>query len=917
MSRVFFFNLLLIASLLLAISPIHSKASSAQVKNLKQVKIKQLNRNQQRRTQAIKPKPKTNKEAKCDASIMTMYTSSINGLTPKAVPESITWCDGISENSCCTPDMFTSLKSFWESDIDPKDKQNKLRQHDINMNHVLRHKFRQVTDNAKEVLKEGKTLDPKDQVSIEKLAHTMFTENDYADLQSRSKTCWSFLANLTKGNYCLACDVNEGRIRFQDPKKWRISLQDLHEYSLNCGPYIQIFNGFIEYVRDVQVLIKIKQPNFTFREPPKAMDIDDLRLLFSKNWNCGQDVKKCQSNVLLKQYYVGLMTRVEMDYFNYIEDMAKGCVANFHNPKYLESEEKEMIEQMKSELKAEKAVGRRLANKDTRRKLYPQYTLAKKGLSQLWQEYDKATAVEFDIDETLTKSALQADTKLPQLDMSGFQLFRTSKRCPLAAVFGGEVRVKLNRRIGQANAKERGLCLMLEDSCCTETTFVNYRDMWGEGIINLQIYYKFIEDIKEFFLTKFPYLGVQKRPKVVCKTEKSKPECMKRWKHLHAMTKRATKILPQYLENYRKCIKTINDVRSKMFCFSCDITSKRFINKDRREVIVATDQFKQFVDNCWEYPTLEFEYMSPVFKAYFDYTMLVAPGSDLDLTATEENIFIIKKESKACKAYVDAQKKANKKVDLMSNPDCHKVAEFFTTWVFFMPHHIKIGPAYYRFMRNIVKNIGTNKGMEYLYKIVPTAIITKGQMEKMLAHGMHAKKKTTTRILAQKQMLKKSAKQQQERRLQTTPKKSEKEEKADIESYKKTEETDDGTHFKKAKVGETLDHYVKVRWSINYDHDEKKHREARAKAEAEKQDAAGTNERRQQEANALDKDEAKSGAEEKKLENEEKKLESELPTYLDLNIFKDHGFQPFAFGANLMWVLAAGQIILFNLLVNY
>lgn len=365
-----------------------------------------------------------------------------------------------------------------------------------------------------------------------------------------------------------------------------------------------------------------------------------------------------------------------------------------------------------------------------RRVLYPVYTEQKAGFSQLWDNYDSKSSIQFDIDSQLIKSMTAADTTLPEINFDNFQLFRKSKSCPLAPLFGGELRVKRNNR-GEANAKSRGICLMLKVSCCTETTFVNYRDNWDQGRISLQIYYNYTKNVQEFFFDKFIKFGVSEKPGKAraCKSEKARAHCNEKWSTLKKATEVAAKHLPEYLDNYRKCVKLVNTVRAKMFCISCDIQAKKHINIEKKEVTIKKEQFRMFVDSCWQYPILQFKYITPVFKAYFDYTTLIKPGSDLDLSSVEDGIGLIQTHVEECKKYVDDnnKKNGNAATDMMSNPNCVAIGEFFSTWVFFMPEHIRISPAHYRFIRNVVLSIGTPRQIEKLYKIIPTSVITKAQ----------------------------------------------------------------------------------------------------------------------------------------------------------------------------------------------
>jgi len=160
---------------------------------------------------------------------------------------------------------------------------------------------------------------------------------------------------------------------------------------------------------------------------------------------------------------------------------------------------------------------------------------------------------------------------------------------------------------------------------------MNYRDMWANGIVNLNIYYKFVKEISDFFLNNFVKMGISKKPsttKVCLNTPKNMEICKKGYANLRKVTKLASTKLQAYIFNYDRCLTVLNEIRSNMFCISCDVASKSFINTDKKELTIRKDQMRKIVESCWEYPLFDFKYMAPVHKAYFDYTTIIVQGAD-------------------------------------------------------------------------------------------------------------------------------------------------------------------------------------------------------------------------------------------------------------------------------------------------
>lgn len=232
------------------------------------------------------------------------------------------------------------------------------------------------------------------------------------------------------------------------------------------------------------------------------------------------------------------------------------------------------------------------------------------------------------------------------------KLFRKSKSCPLVENFGGELRVKLNTRKGQKNAEDRGLCMMLDVSCCTEGTFVSYRDTWNQAVIMLKIYIEFMKHSKAFFLKDFFSYGIAKTPinAKACQ-HKAMANCVAKFKNLTKAVETAKVGLAKFQQNIDKCYNKLNAQRAKFLCVSCDVVAGKYMNYEEKSITVGNYEFDEVVDACWEWVDYEVNEMKPVYTAYFEYATLVKPGADLDIGAVTNNIRLGEKVVVGCSKF--------------------------------------------------------------------------------------------------------------------------------------------------------------------------------------------------------------------------------------------------------------------------
>jgi len=181
-------------------------------------------------------------------------------------------------------------------------------------------------------LNSGKTFDTKTKVAIAKLSNGVFSENDLVSLKSNSRACWEHLGDTVKGAYCAICDAREGAFRFSRNDKILIGYDDLRSNAKYCGKYQNIFMRFLSYTQDLYLILKVMDPTFAPKHSPTILTSIQTRVLVRQTARCRKDPKFCQSEVLLKEFHINFVTKLEEKNLHWLEDMAKGMIKYFHNP---------------------------------------------------------------------------------------------------------------------------------------------------------------------------------------------------------------------------------------------------------------------------------------------------------------------------------------------------------------------------------------------------------------------------------------------------------------------------------------------------------------------------------------------------------------------------------------------------------
>jgi len=328
------------------------------------------------------------------------------------------------------------------------------------------------------------------------------------------------------------------------------------------------------------------------------------------------------------------------------------------------------------------------------------------------------------------------------LAFDGFQLLRTSKACPLVDVFGGDIKVKKNNRIGDPIVKNRNICMMLKTSCCTETTFVNYRDQWDEAKIYLEEYYKFSESIKNYFVYTFPSYGFTQKPKraLACNNTAVRPICDKKY---NDFKKSLVPVLARFddgINSYRKCIDRINVNRTKILCASCDKSMKTHLNVVKSQLLVSNADFEPLIMDCWEWLEFEFGPLGNLWKTYYDYAKLLDPKVNLNLDNPQDTFVMAKPEVIECVSYIRSPGKTGQKFNPLESVACLKVGKLLSSWIFFMPKFTRISDDTYNFYMNLARTLGARRSTIEVRGKIPTALLTRTLTKKLIGKSQAKKR---------------------------------------------------------------------------------------------------------------------------------------------------------------------------------
>jgi hypothetical protein len=202
------------------------------------------------------------------------------------------------------------------------------------------------------------------------------------------------------------------------------------------------------------------------------MNSETLGLFLAAAEACVKDISGCQAQILMDYYYLGLLTKPDAKNLDFLQSIVNG-VEQWILPKAVKAGKRRLMQGLEGKVDGMK-----------NRVLEFKWDIASGGFSSLWNEYSEAMGkMEFRINTGLAKTLGEADSQMVT-DLSGLDLFKADKRCPLASTFKAKLH-ETNRDRQQKNLEKFGLCPNLKNTCCAESGFITMRDDWNIALLRL------------------------------------------------------------------------------------------------------------------------------------------------------------------------------------------------------------------------------------------------------------------------------------------------------------------------------------------------------------------------------------------------------------------------------------------------
>jgi len=248
-------------------------------------------------------------------------------------------CNNISRDPCCTDSVVNKIKSLWQSQISKEEGKSMLSVHDRNLQIFMYYKFKNIKMFSQFMEQTEKNITPKNRVMLGYLSNDIFSVSSLTRIKASGRKCWNYLSNLIKGTYCMACDLSENHLRFGDKGKWNISLKDIQEQSINCSHHNRNIAVLIEYLVKVQDLLHLKyKEEITIVHPKWSVEsVEEYILANKRSYYCSKDVTWCDSELLLKQFYIAPMLKLEMvnqDFFDHMSTLLIKYFSSYRVSKY-------------------------------------------------------------------------------------------------------------------------------------------------------------------------------------------------------------------------------------------------------------------------------------------------------------------------------------------------------------------------------------------------------------------------------------------------------------------------------------------------------------------------------------------------------------------------------------------------------
>ena len=347
---------------------------------------------------------------------------------------------------------------------------------------------------------------------------------------------------------------------------------------------------------------------------PKVPLSKSIRKLYKKMKRCGNNIKKCTDNALLKYYMVGPATKLDYKFYPFISKFTERLAITWGN---------NMDRHYGGKLT--KVLGRRriLASKPIEPERDWRYILSRENYAtfKYWGKQRKNTKYVIETNTKMVNNLMgQMDSKLKIFNLSQFIFYTKNSNCPLASLFGATPIVASRGRAGGRT------CGSVKESCCAAESFQLFRNDSKISLISLKSYYKNSFRLNMYLLSDLVN-NFEYKPEdpwaLQCKGKTNHSTCQS----LLLNVKRATQHARMYITEYKKfwgdCYGELERLRNQMRCASCSKYNNQWISFKKKKIVIKRKNIDGVIKKCYNSDLWETNLLRAVYLSFLNYASQV------------------------------------------------------------------------------------------------------------------------------------------------------------------------------------------------------------------------------------------------------------------------------------------------------
>jgi hypothetical protein len=165
---------------------------------------------------------------------------------------------------------------------------------------------------------------------------------------------------------------------------------------------------------------------------------------------------------------------------------------------------------------------------------------------------------------------------------------------------GAKLDISIHQRIKKGDNQPHSTCPMVENTCCTNLSFLNMESRWNEFIHPLAEYHRAGVNIFKFIAGDFIKKGIIKKPiysDACLISDEAHKNCDTKWEELQVASKKfLTETIPKWTKAFEDNFKAYVDLKTKLACMACDPSAENAYNLTAKTVRVKKEIYKNFAE---------------------------------------------------------------------------------------------------------------------------------------------------------------------------------------------------------------------------------------------------------------------------------------------------------------------------------